>query len=110
MSKRNPTSLSVSRRRAKGNKNMNDPKIVTRKRKLLAEQLAKMSEDERDEWSLQVMQEITDRHVVALDMGGFAIVPQSEVASTSTPRTDGWPYDSSKTGYNCPHWCWGEDN
>jgi hypothetical protein len=88
-------------------------RISEGKRKPLADQLAGMSQDEVDDWTEKVMKEITDRHIVALAMCGWAIVMTTGLPPGQWPFNTEivfhpswrWRFNSKKTGLSCPDWC-----
>ena len=60
--------------------------------------LKTMSEDEQLEWASDVLCEITDRHVMALELQGWKIVNKDD------PKWL-WPFDSELAGCASPDWC-----
>lgn len=49
-------------------------------------------------FELAVADEITDRHVAALDILGWKIVSQNDPARR-------WPFNGTMEGCTCPKWC-----
>ena len=79
--------------------------MVNAKKNSLGDQLAVMSEDERDAWAFGLLEnDLTDEDVIALDILGWKIVEKDP-----WPDVDGHVYprwlDRKATGCDCPDWC-----
>jgi hypothetical protein len=57
-----------------------------------------MSEDDRLEWTSDVLSEMTDHHVALLDSQGWKIVDKDD-------PNQRWPYGADDLCYACPDWC-----
>ena len=65
--------------------------------KKLADTLAQLSQDDLEMWAGDLLGEITDEHVKALQVHGWKIVHEDGRSK--------WPFSSEETGCVCPNWC-----
>jgi hypothetical protein len=61
-------------------------------------------DETKQDWASAVLEHITGREVIALDLAGWKIVPKDDEAAEDEVRPK-WPFDSSRTGCPCPDWC-----
>ena len=64
----------------------------------LGDRIARMSEEDRQDWTDETYMKITDEAVMALHLAGWKIVDQNDPKHL-------WPFDSAETGSQCPPWC-----
>jgi len=64
----------------------------------LGNHLKQLSDDELQDWASCIMEGLTDKHAVALNVAGWKIV------STIDPAYR-WPFGCKDTGWKCPEWC-----
>jgi hypothetical protein len=59
--------------------------------------LARLTEDQREDWIIDRLFSITDEQIIVLDMCGWKI--------TSKDDHRRWSFDSEGNGHACPEWC-----
>jgi hypothetical protein len=61
------------------------------------------TEAEAQDWAGEMMGDITDEHVAALNIAGWRIVAVDPDPDTGEMHK--WPFDSRQAGHPCPKWC-----
>jgi hypothetical protein len=64
----------------------------------LGDRIARMSEEDRQDWTDETYIKITDEAVMALHLAGWKIVDQDDPNHL-------WPFSTVATGCRCPPWC-----